>query len=112
MSQIQKASPRAEELLAKTKSEKGKKILEEEREFEFYNLEEPGMTVRFVFGSTKNMKKYCFWHGQKYTLPVSVADHVESRELPIWNWRPDGLGGLQKELSGWKSRFQMREIRS
>ena len=111
MAKVQAANPKTEELLEKTKTESGKRHLVEERTYEFYNLEEPGLAVKFAYGPTNNPKRYNFWHGQKVTVPVEVAEHVERSQTPIWSWRPDGRGSLVKEMTGWKPRFQMREVR-
>ena len=91
--------------------EKVKKRSEEEGYFEFYNLEEPGLVQKFAYGTTKNYKKYVFFHGEKYKITREIAEHVESRETPIWGYRPDGTGRLEKHLKGYKPRFQMREVR-
>ncbi len=84
----------------------------EERLFEFYNLEDPGLMIKFPYGTTKKIEKFTFLHGNKYKLRREIADHVESRQTPIWGYRPDGSGKLEKVLKGWKPRFQMREVRA
>ncbi len=91
--------------------DEGQAWKKEEVYFEFYNLEEPGLMQKFVFGTTKNIQKYMLFHGEKYKLPREVADHVESKQTPIWGYKPDGNGRMVKSLNGWKSRFQMREVR-
>ena len=96
------------ELDAAELEEKWKK---EEKTFEFYNLEEPGLVLRFPWGPTKKIEKFTFFHGQKYKIRREIADHVESRQTPIWGYRPNGLGSTEKTLNGWKPRFQMREVR-
>jgi len=111
MSKVQPANPRSERLLEISKSESGKEYLKEERTYEFYNLEEPGLSVKFSYGPTNSPKRYVFWHGQKYKVPVEVAEHIERSQTPIWAWRPDGTGSMVKQMSGWKPRFQMREVR-
>ncbi len=79
--------------------------------FEFYNLEEPGLLLKFPYGPTNKIEKFTFFHGEKYNIRREIAQHVESRQTPIWGYRPDGMGRLEKILTGWKPRFQMREIR-
>lgn len=91
-------------------SEKEEKNLRELITYEFMNLEEPGLTMSFVYGNSSNKQKFTFFHGGKYTVPKFIARHVESKSTPIWAWRPDGMGGMKKELTGYKSRFQMREV--
>lgn len=100
----------AKEEPVKATSEKEKEWLNEEITFEFYNLEEPGLMVKFPYGTTKDFKNYILFHGGTYTLPRKVAKHIESCETPIWKWTPDGLGGMQKKLVGRKARFQCRQI--
>ena len=85
---------------------------DEEVYFEFYNLEEPGLLQKFSYGTTKKNKMYTFFHGQKYKIKREIAEHVESRETPLWGYRPDGTGKMQKYLKGYKPRFQMREVRT
>ncbi len=94
---------------AKVVSDREKEWLDEEINIEFYNIEEPGVMNKFSFGTTKNFKTYTLFHGGKYKLSRRVVQHIESRQTPIWKWTPDGLGGMQKQLSGSKPRFQCRQ---
>lgn len=112
MTKLQPANLRVEDLLEKKQEKSSTNPLKEIRTYEFYNIEEPGLSVKFVYGPTTNPKRYSFMHGQRVQTTVEVAEHVESRQTPIWKWRPDGKGSLIKELTGWKPRFQMREVRS
>lgn len=91
------------------RSEKEEKHLREVVEFEFNNLEEPGLTHKFVYGDTKRKATLEFWHGGKYRVPRFIARFLESRSLPIWEWRPDGSGKMVKKVCGNRPRFQMRE---
>jgi hypothetical protein len=81
---------------------------DEEIEVEFYNLENPGLTIKFAYGSTKNKKIYTLFHGGKYKLPRSVVKHISTRQMPLWNYTSDGTGRLRKNLLGYKSRFECR----
>jgi len=90
--------------------EKEEKFLREVCQFEFYNLEEPGLSQRFPYGNSKHHHNFTLFHGGKYTLPRFIAQWVESRNKPIWDWRPDGNGGMTKKLIGKDSRFQMRQV--
>ena len=92
------------------KSEKEEKYLREICEFEFNNLEEPGLSLRFPYGSTKNKHTFTLFHGGKYKLPRFLARHIESCSTPIWKWRPNGDGGMEKQEIGTKPRFQMRQM--
>ena len=112
MAKVQEANPKEQEFADKVRTDTGRKHLKEERTFEFYNLEEPGLAVKFSYGPTTSPKRYNFWHGEKYTIPVEVAEHVERSQTPIYGYRPDGTGRMVKQLTGWKPRFQMREVRA
>lgn len=94
----------------KPANEKEEKYLKEICEFEFYNLEEPGIPQKFPYGDTRKNHTFTFLHGGKYKLPRHVAQWVESRGTPIWDWRPDGSGRMVKQRVGEKPRFQMRHI--
>lgn len=91
-------------------TEKEEKFLREVCEFEFYNLEEPGLVLRFPYGNTCNNHNFTLFHGGKYQLPRFIARHVESKGTPIWEWRPDGKGSLQKKQVGHKPRFRMSQV--
>lgn len=91
-------------------NEKEEKFLREMLTYEFMNLEEPGLMLKFPYGNSKNKHTFTFFHGGKYLLPRFLARHVESKSTPIWGWKPDGSGRLIKEMKGVKSRFQMREV--
>lgn len=91
-------------------TEKEEKWLREVSTYEFMNLEEPGLMASFAYGAAGNMMSFKLFHGAKYQLPRFIARHIESKATPIWNWRPDGLGGMHKERVGEKSRFQLREV--
>ncbi len=90
-------------------NEKEEKFLREVCEFEFNNLEEPGLSHSFTVGNTKNYFSFQFLHGGKYKVPRFIARHLENRSTPIWNWKPDGSGRMAKKLVGQKSRFQMKQ---
>lgn len=91
-------------------SEAEQKWLDEEVEVEFYNIEEPGIMNKFSFGTTKDFTDYALFHGARYSLPRKVIKHIESRQTPIWSYEPDGHGKMAKKLSGWKPRFQCRQV--
>jgi len=94
----------------KPENEKEEKYLREICEYEFYNVEEPGLTLRFPYGSTKKSYTFTFRHGEKYKIPRHVARHIESCSTPMYSWRPSGTGNMQKTHTGTKSRFQMRPV--
>ncbi|NGX36870.1 MAG: hypothetical protein K1000chlam2_00015 [Chlamydiae bacterium] len=90
-------------------SEKEEKFLREVLEYEFYNLEEPGLCQRFVYGDTNNQHTFTLFQSTKYMVPRFLARHLESRTTPIWEWRPDGKGSMTKKQVGTKPRFRMSQ---
>jgi hypothetical protein len=94
----------------KPSGDKEENYLREVCEYEFYNLEEPGLAIKFPYGSTRNSHNFTFYHGTKYKVPRHVARHLESCSTPIWDWRPDGTGKMTKQRVGEKPRFQMRHV--
>jgi hypothetical protein len=94
----------------KLTNEKEENFLREICEFEFMNIEEPGLSHRFPYGNAKQSHNFTLFHGGKYKLPRFIAQWIESRTTPIWDWRPDGTGGMEKKLIGQKPRFQMRQV--
>jgi hypothetical protein len=95
---------------SKKYSEKEERYLRELVKYEFMNLEEPGLMLPFSYGNTKNKHTFSFMHGGTYILPRFIARHVESRGTPIWRYKPNGYGQMEKKLDGTKSRFQLREV--
>lgn len=93
----------------KDSKDRRKDWLNEEISIEFFNLEEPGVMVKFTYGPTNNSKKYTLMHGGKYRMKREVVNHIESRQTPIWGYTPNGRGQMEKNLEGYKSRFQCRQ---
>lgn len=91
-------------------NEKEEAFLREICEFEFVNVEEPGLSQQFPYGNTKKYHRFFLMHGGRYKLPRFIARWIESRSTPIWDYRPDGKGGLKKTLIGRNPRFQMRQV--
>lgn len=94
----------------KITSDREKNWLDEEIDVEFYNLEEAGLMQKFPYGPTKNFKNYTLLHGGRYKLPRRVVQHIESRQTPLWKYKPNGEGQMEKQLAGYKPRFQCRQI--
>lgn len=95
---------------SKKYTEKEENYLREICNYEFMNLEEPGLRHKFSYGTVKNKQTFTLFHGGKYALPRFIARHIESCAKPNWKYRPDGMGSMQKVLEGWIPRFQMREV--
>jgi len=92
------------------KTEAEEAHLKELVKVEFYNLEEPGVSMLFPYGSTVFNKKFLFFHGGKYEIPRHVVKWVESLGVPIYKWKTDGDGKMQKAKVGFKPRFSMRTV--
>lgn len=111
MPELKLSKKEAEEKEDKRQHEAKKKdFMEEEVLVEFYNLEEPGVPLKFSYGPTKKPKQYTLLHGGKYKLTRDVINHIESRQTPLWDYKPDGIGIMTKYLKGYKSRFQCRQV--
>lgn len=91
-------------------SEKEEKYLREVKTYEFMNMEEPGLLLKFPYGNARNKANIVLIHGGKYQLPRFLARYVEQQETPIWGWKPDGTGRMVKTKRGGKPRAQMREV--
>ena len=89
------------------KTEKEEKHLREICEFEFYNLEEPGVAHTFSYGGGPKVHTFNFFHGGKYNVPRFIARHLENSSTPIWEWRTSGDGRMHKKLIGTNPRFRM-----
>lgn len=96
--------------VVKSEEERRAEWMAEDIKFEFNNLEEPGVPIKFSFGPTSDIKSYYLLHGGKYTHPRSLVQHLESSVIPIWGYKPDGSGAMVKNLEGHKSRFQCRQL--
>lgn len=94
----------------KPKSDKEEKFLREVNEYEFSNLEEPGISQSFTYGTTRNKQRFVFFHGQKYWLPRFIANHVESKSTPIMTHKPNGFGKMNLVENGRKHRFRMSPV--
>ncbi len=95
---------------AQPANQKEENFLREICEFEFYNLEDTGLSIKFPYGSTNHKEEFQFFHGGRYRVPRHLARHVETRTTPRYEWRPDGTGRMVSTKIGDKPRFQMRQI--
>lgn len=91
-------------------TEKEEKYLREMITCEFYNSEEPGLSLKFTYGSTRNKMSFEFYPSGRYKIPRFIQRHVESCSKPQWAWKPDGTGRLTKYIKGQERRFTMREV--
>lgn len=93
-------------------SDKEQAFLDEEVEFEFYNIEEPGVSHEFDYGPSNNIKHYVLHHGQRYRYPRKIVNHIETKGPSQWEMTPDGQGRMQKRKIGMSPRFQCRVVYS
>lgn len=91
-------------------SEKEQNFMNEELDFEFYNIEEPGVMHSFSYGPANNVKSYKLFHGGKYRYPRYLINHIESKGPANWQYSPDGSGNMRATKQGNKPRFQCRII--
>lgn len=91
-------------------SEKEEKALREIRTYEFSNSESPGVMQSFAYGDTRNKMTFNLFHGGHYELPRFIARHIESCGTPIYKYKPNAFGQMEKEQTGNKHRFIMREV--
>ena len=96
-------------------SEKEEKWLRTVVEFEFKNLEEPGVAIEFSYGNGKRKFVFTLLHGGKYQLPRFIGRFLESRHTPIYGYiqNPEkNISGSMTKIAtklGERPRFQMRE---
>jgi len=79
---------------------------------QFYNIEEPGSPGFFCFGKCDDPKTIEINHGEIRELTRGDVRFIESRQKPIYVYKPDGSGKQRKALAGWKPRFQCRQVNS
>lgn len=84
--------------------------LSERVTIQFYNIEEPGADGFFMYGACTDPKKIELKHGEIAELTRGDIRYIESRQTPIYAYKPDGHGKMRKTLMGWKPRFQCRQV--
>ncbi len=84
--------------------------LEEKVNIQFYNIEEPGAGGFFCYGGCRDPKTIELDHGEIRELTRGDVRYIESRQTPMYEYKPDGTGKRRKELIGWRPRFQCRQI--
>lgn len=95
---------------SKPRNEKEEKFLREVLKIEFMNLEQPGLAEKFTYGTTKWFMYPLLMHGGIYRLPRHMIRHIENCQTPIWNLKPDAYGKMHKSCTGYKPRFQCRQL--
>ncbi len=86
--------------------------LEEKITIQFYNIEHPGSKATFGWGPCTDPTMLTIEHGEVIELTRGAVRHIESRQTPIKEYKPDGSGKTKKVLIGYKPRFQCRQVNS
>lgn len=89
-------------------------------EIVFMNNRDPGVTLHFHYASkTHPLRLYDLIHGQRYTLPVEVINHLEgtnqrdpwSCHSRLYGQRKKADGTTETYVNGYKSYFQCKQVR-
>jgi len=84
--------------------------LEEKVTIQFYNIEEPGAPGFFCFGLCTCPKTIELDHGEIAELNRGDVRYIESRQTPIYEYKSAPNGKMRKERTGWRPRYQCRQI--
>lgn len=84
--------------------------LSEKVTVQFYNIEEPGHEAFFCYGICTDPKSFTLQHGEVIELTRGDVRFIESRQVPIYAYKANGAGKMVKTLTGWKPRFQCRQV--
>jgi hypothetical protein len=93
-------------------------FLTEKATIQFYNIEQPGRSQSFCFGTCNNPERITLDHGEIRELSRAAIRFIESRQTPIYEYQKEGgdattnkRATIKKKIVGWKPRFQCREVR-
>lgn len=86
--------------------------LEEKVTIQFYNIEEPGAPGFFCYGLCTDPKTIELQHGEITELNRGDVRYIESRQTPIYAYVPNGTGKMKKAITGWRPRYQCRQMNS
>ena len=92
------------------KGEKEEKFLREYKIYEFSNVENPGQSHSFPFGSSSRNATFCFFHGGRYRLPRFLANHMNESGIPQREKYKNLSGHTEERVVGKKPRLNMREV--
>ena len=79
---------------------------------QFYNIEEPGASGFFCYGGCRSPKTIELDHGEIRELTRGDVRYIESRQTPMYEYKALGNGKRVKTNTGWRPRFQCRQINS
>lgn len=78
----------------------------------FRNDRDPGHVLEFHYSTkTHKLHHYKLFHGQEYTLPLEVVEHLESRAVPIYSYKRGPDGHPVMYISGYKHQFSCKTVR-
>lgn len=78
----------------------------------FRNDRDPGLPLEFHYASkTHPLKQYKLLHGETYTLPIEVIEHLENCRVPIYGYRKGRDGHPEMFISTFKYQYQCKSIR-
>lgn len=87
----------------------------------FVNYKDPGVALEFPYQSkTHPLKRYTLFHGQKYTLPEEIVNHLHgdieydlhSCHEPIHGIKKNLEGRNQSYIQDWKQLYQCKPCRA
>lgn len=79
----------------------------------FRNDRDPGCALEFHYHSkTHPLHSYKLHHGKEYTLPVEIVEHLESRAIPIYDYRKGPDGHPEMFISSYKHQFTCKTVRN
>lgn len=78
----------------------------------FRNDRDPGLPLEFHYASkTHPLKQYKLIHGQVYTLPLEIVEHLESCAVPIYGYRKGLDGHPEMYIQAMKYQYQCKTVR-
>lgn len=78
----------------------------------FRNDRDPGLPLEFHYASkTHPLKQYKLLHGQTYTLPLEIVEHLESCAVPIYGYKKGLDGHPEMYVQAMKYQYQCKTVR-
>lgn len=79
----------------------------------FRNDRDPGIPLEFHYASkTHPLKQYKLLHGEQYSLPVEIIEHLESCAVPIYGYRKGRDGHPEMFINSYKHQFTCKTVRA
>lgn len=78
----------------------------------FRNDRDPGIPLEFHYHSgTHPLKRYKLIHGETYTLPVEIIEHLEQCKIPIYGYRKGRDGHPEMYVTSHRYYFTCKQVR-